>query len=56
MLDPDITVRLPQKPVVSTLGAEPTEEEVAKVMKAMPKPKAVGPGGLLAELLNARLQ
>ena len=51
MLDPDIPKRLPQHPVVSALGIEPTEEEIATAMKAMANAKAVGPDGLPAELL-----
>ena len=35
MLDPDIPKRLPQQPVASALGIEPTEEEIATAMKAM---------------------
>ena len=35
MLDPDIPKRLPQQPVASSLGIEPTEEEIATAMKAM---------------------
>ena len=34
MLDPDIPKRLPQQPVASALGIEPTEEEIATAMKA----------------------
>ena len=56
MLDPDIPTRLPQHPVASTLGIEPTEEEISTVMKAMANAKAVGPDGLPAELLNFGLQ
>ena len=44
MIDADIPKRLPQHPVASALGIEPTEEEIAK---------AVGPDGLPAELLNS---
>ena len=51
MLDPDIPKRLPQQPVASALGVEPTEEEIATAMKAMANAKAVRPDGLLAELL-----
>ena len=32
MLDTDISKRLPQQPVASALGTEPTEEEVATTM------------------------
>ena len=56
MLDPDIPKRLPQQPVVSALGIEPTEEEIATAMKAMPNEKAVGPDRLPAELLKLGLQ
>ena len=48
MLDPDIPKRLPQQPVASALGIEPTEEEIATAMKAMANTKAVGPGRLPA--------
>ena len=51
MLDADIPIRLPQYPVTSALGFEPTEEEIATAMKAMANAKAVGPDGLPAELL-----
>ena len=53
MLDPDIPKRLPQHPVASALGIEPTEEEIATAMKAMANEKAVG---LSAELLELGLQ
>ena len=56
MLDPDIPKRPPQHLVVSALGIEPTEEEIATATKAMPNAKAVGPGGLPAELLKRELQ
>ena len=56
MLDPDIPKRLPQHPVASALGIEPTEEEIATAMKAMANAKAVGPDGLPAELLKLGLQ
>ena len=56
MLDPDIPKRLPQHPVVSTLGIEPTEEEIATAMKAMTNAKAVGPDDLLVALLKLGLQ
>ena len=46
MLDPDIPKRLPQHPVASALGTEPTEEEIATAMEAMTNAKAVGPDGL----------
>ena len=42
MLDADIPKRLPQHPVASALGIEPTEEEIATAMKAMANAKAVG--------------
>ena len=56
MLDPEIPKRLPQHPVASALGIEPTEEEIATAMKAMANAKAVGPDGLPAELLKLGLQ
>ena len=55
MLDPDIPKRLPQQPLASALGIEPTEE-IATAMKAMANEKAVGPDGLPAELLKLGLQ
>ena len=54
MLDPDIPKRLPQQPVASALGIEPTEE-IATAMKKMANEKAEGPDGLPAELLNLGL-
>ena len=56
MLDADIPKRLPQHPVASALGIEPTEEEIATAMKAMANAKAVGPDDLPAELLKLGLQ
>ena len=56
MIDADIPKRLPQHPVASALGIEPTEEEMATAMKAMANAKAVGPDGLPAELLKLGLQ
>ena len=56
MLDADIPKRLPQHPVASALGIEPTEEEIAPSMKAMANAKAVGSYGLPAELLKLGLQ
>ena len=56
MLGPDIPKRLPQHPVASALGIEPTEEEIATAMEAMANAKAVGPDGLPAELLKHGLQ
>ena len=56
MLDPDIPKRLPQQPVASALGIEPTEEEIATAMKAMANEKAVGLDGLPAKLLKLGLQ
>ena len=56
MLDADIPIMLPQHPVASVLGIEPTEEETATAMKSMANAKAVGPDGLLAELLKLGLQ
>ena len=56
MFVPDIPKRLPQQPVASALGTEPTEEEIVTAMKAMANEKAVGPDGLPAELLKLGLQ
>ena len=56
MIDADIPKRLPQHPVASALGIEPTEEEIATAMKAMANAKAVGPESLPAELLKLGLQ
>ena len=55
MLDPDIPKRLPQQPVASALGMEPTEE-IITAMKARANEKTVGPDGLPAELLKHGLQ
>ena len=55
-LDLDIPKRLPQQPVASALGIKPTEEEIARAMKAMANAKAVGPDGLPVELLKLGLQ
>ena len=51
-LDSDIPKRLPQQPDASTLGTEPTEEEVATTMNAL---ASVGPDGLPVELLKLGL-
>ena len=56
MLDPDIPKRLPQHPVASALGIEPTEDDIATAMKAMGNAKAVGPDGLPAEPMKLGLQ
>ena len=56
MLDPDIPKRLPQHPVESALGMEPTEEGIAPAIKAMATTTAVGPDSLPAELLKLGLQ
>ena len=56
MLDPDVPKRLLQQPITSALGIEPTEKEIATVMKAMSNAKAVRPGGLPAELPKLGLQ
>ena len=56
MLDPDIPKRLPEHPVASALGVEPTEKEITTAMKAMANAKAVGPDGLPSELLKLGLQ
>ena len=50
MLYPDIPKSLPQHPVASVLGIEPTEE-IATVMKEIGNTKAVEPDGLPVELL-----
>ena len=47
MLDPYMRKRLPQHPVASALGIEPTEEEISTAMKVMANTKAVGPNDLL---------
>ena len=54
-LDSDILKRLPQQPDASTLGTEPTEEEVATTMNALASVKAVGTDGLPVELLKIGL-
>ena len=56
MLDPNIPKTLPQPPVASALGIEPTEENIATAMKAMANAKAVGPDGRPVELLKFGLQ
>ena len=56
MLDSNIPKRLPQHLVASALGIEPKEEEITTAMKAMANAKAMGPGGLPAELLKLGLQ
>ena len=56
MPDPDIPKRLPQQPVASAVGIEPTEEEIATAVKAMANANVVGPNGLPAELLKLGLQ
>ena len=56
MLDPDLPKRLPQQPVASALGIQPTEQEIAAATNAMANEKAVGPDGLPAELLKLGLQ
>ena len=55
MLDPDIPKRLQQHPVAGVLGIKFTEG-ISTAMKAMANARAVGPGGLLAELLKLGLQ
>ena len=52
MLDPDTPKRLPQQPVASVLGIEPTEEEIATAMMAMANAKAVGLDDLPVKLLK----
>ena len=56
MFDADIPKRLPQHPIASALGIEPTEEDIATAMKAMANAKAVGPDDFPAELLKLGLQ
>ena len=56
MLHPDIPKRLPQQPVASALGIEPTEEETATAMKTMANEKPVRPDGLPSELLKLGLE
>ena len=56
MLDPDVSKRLPQQLVASALGIEPLKADIATAMKVMINAKAVGPDGLLAELLKLGLQ
>ena len=56
MIDVDIPNWLPQHPVASAHGIEPTEEEIATAMKEMANAKAVGPDGLPAELLKLGLK
>ena len=56
MLDPDIPKRLPQQPVASALGIEPTKKEIAIAMKTMASAKAVGPDGFPLELLELGLR
>ena len=48
--------RLPQQPVASALGIEPTEEKIATSMKAIANAEAVGPEGLPTELLELGFQ
>ena len=55
MLGADIPKRLPQHPVASALGIEPTEEEIATAMKVMANARAVGRDGLPRELLKLGL-
>ena len=56
MLDPYTPKRLPQQPVPSALGIEPTEDEIAIAMKAVVNAKTVGPDDLPMELLKLGLQ
>ena len=49
MINADIPKRIPQHPVASALGIEPTEEEIATAMKAMANAKAVGRGSTIGE-------
>ena len=52
VLDPDITKKLPQEPVASMLGTEPTEQEVTTAVKEMENAKTAGLDGLPVELLQ----
>ena len=56
MLDLHIPKRLPQHPVASALGIEPTKKETATARKTVANAKAVGPDGLPVELLKLGLQ
>ena len=56
ILDPDTPKKLPQEPVASALGIEPTEVETATAMKAMVDANAVRPDSLPTELLKFGLQ
>ena len=56
LLDPDISKRLPQQPVASTLRIEPTAEETTTVIMAMTNAEAVGKDSLSAQLLKIVLQ
>ena len=55
MLDLDIPTKLPQQPVASTLGIEPTED-IVTAMKAMANAKVAGPDGLPVKRLKLELQ
>ena len=54
-LDPGIIAGLSQRPLAHTLGAEPTEEEVAAALLSMANAKVVGPDELPVELLKLGL-
>ena len=54
-LDPDITSKLPQQTFKDNLGVEPTDGEIALALQAMANSKAMGTGGLSAELLKLGL-
>ena len=50
MLDPDIPKILPQEPIASALGIEPSEEESSVAIGAMANAKAVAPDGSRVEI------
>ena len=52
MRDPNNPKRLPQQPITSVLGIEPTEEEIATAMMANADAKTVGLDGLSVKLLK----
>lgn len=54
-LDPEITSKRPQQTTEPNLGTEPTEVEVAIVLRAMANLKAVGTDGFHAEVLKLEL-
>ena len=50
-LDPTIIDLLPPRPLEVSLGDEPSMGEITEALKGMSNWKAVGPDGLVAELL-----